>query len=83
MKAAAPAGAVWRVIMKQEEIKERQTEIICFQADIIDEMFLLLLQHLSADEIPMSILTGIQDAAAAQKEYCDRQGRTERRWNLA
>lgn len=33
------------------EIVEKQNAIIRIQSDVIDELFLLLMQHVSADEV--------------------------------
>lgn len=51
------------------ETVEKLTEIIQLEAKIIDDMFLLLLQHISTEDAGMiDVIEKIEDAAEMQHE---------------
>lgn len=51
------------------EVVERQNAIIRIQSSVIDELFRLLLQHISADEADsLPVLQKINTAASLRKE---------------
>ena len=54
------------------EVVERQNAIIRIQSSVIDELFRLLLQHISADEADsLPVLQKINTAASLRKEVGD------------
>lgn len=51
------------------EIVEKQNAIIRIQSDVIDELFLLLMQHVSADEVDrLPCVERINEAARIRRE---------------
>jgi hypothetical protein len=51
------------------EIVERQTEIIKIQSDAIDELFILLMQHIGAQEADrLPVIAKINQAAEIRRE---------------
>lgn len=51
------------------EIIEKQNAIIRIQSDVIDELFLLLMQHVSADEVDrLPCVERINEAARIRRE---------------
>ena len=51
------------------EIVEKQNAIIRLQSGVIDELFLLLMQHISADEVDrLPCLERINEAARIRRE---------------
>lgn len=55
--------------MSQLEIVERQNAVIRIQSGIIDELFLLLMQHISAEEADaLPVIDRIKQAAEIRRE---------------
>ena len=54
------------------EAAERQNEIIKIQSDVINELFLLLLQHISAEEADKLPVLSKMNAAAKLREAVHR-----------
>lgn len=51
------------------EIVEKQNAIIRIQSDVIDELFLLLMQHVSADEVDrLPCVERINEATRIRRE---------------
>lgn len=51
------------------EIVEKQNAIIRIQSDVIDELFLLLMQHVTADEVDrLPCVERINEAARIRRE---------------
>lgn len=51
------------------EIIEKQNAIIRIQSDVIDELFLLLMQHVTADEVDrLPCVERINEAARIRRE---------------
>ena len=56
-------------MLNQVEIVEKQNAIIRIQSDVIDELFLLLMQHVSADEVDrLPCVERINEAARIRRE---------------
>lgn len=55
--------------MSQLEIVERQNAVIRIQSGIIDELFLLLMQHISVEEADaLPVISRINQAAEIRRE---------------
>lgn len=58
-----------RTMSNLAELVERQNGIIRIQSEVIDELFVLLLQHISAEEADnLPVVTKINAAAELRKE---------------
>ena len=55
--------------MSELEIVEKQNAIIRIQSGVIDELFLLLMQHISAEDADaLPVITRINQAAEIRRE---------------
>ena len=69
-------GGTARIISGLEQAREKQSEIIRMQSDIIDRLFLLILMQMPVEEIPKEILNDIQNVAETAADYsCGESGR--------
>lgn len=60
--------------LNQIEIVERQNAIIQIQSGVIDELFRLLMQHISADEADRLPVVGRINAAASLRRFMEGGG---------
>lgn len=69
-------GGTDRIISGLEQAREKQSEIIRMQSDVIDQLFLLILMQMPVGEIPEEILHDIQNVAEIAADYsCGESGR--------
>lgn len=58
-----------RSMLNPVEVVERQNAIIKIQSDVIDELFILLMQHIGAEEADrLPVLAKINQAAEIRRE---------------
>lgn len=61
----------WRIrpVLKEIEVVEKQNAIIRIQSDVIDELYRLLMQHISAEEADaLPVISRINEAAIIRRE---------------